>query len=374
MTSIGKHRLSRRAFAAGGLAAAGALTFPALRTRAQDDQKVLRILGWPSYFNDTLTAAFREANNCRIEITGIATPDDTMLFLRAGGVGFYDIVAPAIGLVNPLGASGLLAELDQSALTNFAGLFPQFQALPVAAVDNKRYGVPLLWGTFPLVSSAAVTDPPAEWLDLRDKSYQNQLVMPDDGLGHFSIWNWALGADDPMRVSQEWLDNTADLLTELKQTRAISFGGTTYDTMMKVANGTGLFSTIGWQSAPLLTNKDQQALATSFPAPGGLSFCDCIAVVADSHDPELSQQFIDYMISNDVQRDLVNSTRWATVGQAVPPMLQPAIGALYDYDKLDDWLAGSPIRGYPPVGDDGSGIATYLDWIIAWDRVRQAKM
>jgi spermidine/putrescine-binding protein len=374
VTPIDSRRVSRRAFTAGALATAGRCAIPPVRVRAQDDQKVLRILGWPSYFNDTLTAAFREANNCRIEITGIATPDDTMLFLRAGGVGFYDIVAPAIGLVNPLGASGLLAELDQSRLTNFGGLFPEFQALPATAVDNKRYGVPLLWGTFPLVSSAAVTDPPTEWLDLRDKSYQNQLVMPDDGLGHFSIWNWALGADDPMRVSQDWLDNTADVLIDLKQTRAVSFGGTAYDAMMKVANRTAQFSTIGWQSAPLLTSKDQQSLATVLPAPGGLSFCDCIAMVADSHDPDLSQQFIDYMISNDAQRDLVNSTRWATVGHGVPPMLQPEIGALYTYDKLDDWLAASPVRGYPPVGDDGSGSATYLDWIIAWDRVRQAKM
>ena len=118
-------RISRRAFAAGGLAATGELVLPARTTRAQDDQKVLRILGWPSYFNDTLTGPFREANNCRIEVTGIATPDDTMLFLRAGGIGFYDIVAPNIGLVNPLGASGLLAELDPTKLTNLDQLFPK---------------------------------------------------------------------------------------------------------------------------------------------------------------------------------------------------------------------------------------------------------
>lgn len=367
-------QFSRRTFTAGGLAAAGSLAFPAVHTRAQDDQKVLRILGWPSYFNNAITAPFREANNVRIEITGIATPDDTMLFLRGGGIGFYDIVAPAIGLVNPLGASGLLAELDQSTLSNFAGLFPEFQALPANAVDNKRFGVPLLWGTFGLVYGAAIDDAPSEWIALRDKSYANRLAMPDDGLGHFSIWNWALGAVDPMRVSQEWLDNTTNVLIELKQKRAKSFGGTAYDAMMKVANSTGDFATIGWQSAPLLTNKDQRALAISHPTPGGLSFCDCIALVADSHDPELAQQFIDFMISNDTQRDLVNSTRWATVGQDVPPMIQPEIAALYGYDSLDGWLAEAPVRGYPPVGDDGSGTATYLDWIVAWDRVRQAKM
>lgn len=367
-------RISRRTFGAGALAAAGGLALPVIRTGAQDDQKVLRILGWPSYFDDSITAPFREANNCRIEITGIATPDDTMLFLRAGGVGLYDIVAPASGLVNPLGAAGLLAELDENKLSNFAGLFSQFQGMPSGAVDNKRFGVPLLWGSFPLVSSAAVATPPAHWVDLQGVAYKNLIVMPDDGLGHFSIWNWALGADDPMRVSQDRLNNTANELIQLKQTSVVAFGGNAYDTMMQIANGTGQFSTIGWQSAPLLTTSDQQALTTSLPAPGGLSFCDCIAMVADSHDPDLAQRFIDFMLSDDVQRDLVNTTRWATVNKDVPPMVQPAIAALYDYDQLDEWLAKSPVRGYPPVGDDGSGTATYLDWIIAWDRVRQAKM
>lgn len=366
-------QISRRTFAIGGLAAAGSLALPAAQIRAQDDRKLLRILGWPSYFSDEITAPFREANNVRIEVTGIGTPDDTMLFLRAGGIGFYDIVAPSIGLVNPLGAAGLLAELDQSAIANFDGLFPQFQQLP-ASPAGKRFGIPLLWGTLALVYSPAdVADPPAQWLDLRDKAYTDRLVMPDDALGHFWIWNWALGADDPTNVSQEWLDNTADVLIELKQTRAAAFGGSDYDAMMQVANGTGQLSTVGWQSAPLLTRKDQKTLATSRPDPGGASFCDCIAMVSASHDPELAQQFIDFMLSNETQRGLADSTRWATVAQGAPSLIQPDIAALYDYANLDQWLAGSPVRGYPPVTDDGSGSATYIDWVIAWDRVRQAK-
>jgi spermidine/putrescine-binding protein len=366
-------RVSRRAFTTGGLAVAGSLALPAVQGRAQEEQRVLRILGWPSYFNDTITMPFREANNVRIEVTGIGTPDDTMLFLRAGGVGFYDIVAPSIGLVNPLGAAGLLAELEEAAVPNFGGLFSQFQQLPPSPA-GKRFGIPLLWGTFALVyASDDVADPPVEWLDLRDEVYTDRLVMPDDGLGHFWIWNWALGAEDPTRVSQDWLENTTDLLIELKQKRAAAFGGSSYDAMMQVADGTGQLATVGWQSAPLLTRAGQKTLAAGRPGPGNASFCDCIAMVADSHDPELAQQFIDFMLTNETQRDLVNSTRWATVAEGAPPMLDPAIAALYDYTDLDGWLAGAPVRGYPPVTDDGSGSATYLDWVIAWDRVRQAK-
>lgn len=367
-------RLTRRQLAAGlgaTVATIGSLTRASV---AQEEQRVLRILGWPSYFSDEITAAFRDANNVRIEVTGIATPDDTMLFLRAGGVGFYDIVAPTIGLVNPLGAAGLLAPLELASMPNASGLFEQFQNLPETSFDDRTFGIPLLWGTFTLAYAADEAAPPSDWLALRDEAYSEQIVMPDDGLGHFWIWNWALGADDPTRVSRDWLENTADVLIELKQRRASSFGGNAYDAMMKVANGTAEFATIGWQSASLLTTPEQRPLAAAQPAPGGASFCDCISVVANSHDPELAQQFIDYMISAVGQRELVNRTRWATVAQGAPAMIDPSIVALYPYDDLDPWLAGAPIRSYPPVTDDGDGTATYLDWILQWDRVRQAKL
>lgn len=368
------HRFSRRRFTAGTLASAAALTLPAVSAHAQDEQRVLRILGWPSYFADDITAPFREANNVRIEITGIGTPDDTMLFLRAGGVGFYDIVAPAIGLVSPLGAAGLLAPLDTATIPNVSGLFPPFQQRPEVIADDQTFGIPLLWGTFALAFAAEQAAPPADWLALRDSAYSGQLVMPDDGLGHFWIWNWALGAEDPTRVSKDALKSTADTLIDLKQRSAASFGGSTYDTMMKVADGTGRFSTIGWQSAPLLTSPNQQPLATALPEPGGASFCDCIAMVANSHDPALAQQFIDYMISPVAQRDLVDRTRWATVAQGAPPMIDPDIAALYPYDAIDTWLSSAPIRAYPPVSADDDDTATYLDWVIQWDRVRQAKL
>jgi len=37
-------------------------------------------------------------------------------------------------------------------------------------------------------------------------------------------------------------------------------------------------------------------------------------------------------------------------------------------------LERSPIRGYPPFRDEGGGIATYLDWVVAWDRVRATRV
>ncbi|MCA9860783.1 MAG: extracellular solute-binding protein [Thermomicrobiales bacterium] len=228
-------RITRRTLSAGALATAVRLSLPGRPTSGQEEERVLRILGWPSYFPGELTAAFREANNVRIEVTGIATPDDTMLFLRAGGVGLYDLVAPTIGIVAPLGASGLLAPLDLASIPNSVDLLSPFGERPEVMVDDQQFGMPLLWGTFGLVAAVEVESAPESWLDLRDERYTDQLVMPDDGLTHITLWNWALGAEDPLRVSKDALDETTGVLIELKQTRAASFGGSAYDAMMRVA-------------------------------------------------------------------------------------------------------------------------------------------
>ena len=48
------------------------------------------------------------------------------------------------------------------------------------------------------------------------------------------------------------------------------------------------------------------------------------------------------------------------------------VAGIFDYANLDAHLQRAPIRGYPPFTEDGD-IATYLDWAVAWDRVRATK-
>jgi hypothetical protein len=70
---------------------------------------------------------------------------------------------------------------------------------------------------------------------------------------------------------------------------------------------------------------------------------------------------------------MMNETLWATVTGAAVPEIRPEVASLVDYGALDDVLARSPIRGYPPFSDEGNDIATYFDWVVAWDRVRAAR-
>jgi ABC-type glycerol-3-phosphate transport system substrate-binding protein len=106
--------------------------------------------------------------------------------------------------------------------------------------------------------------------------------------------------------------------------------------------------------------------------PGGASFCDCLSLVADAPQREAALALIDYMITPEVQGQVVNGAKWATVTADAVQHLTPEVAGIFDYADLNAQLERAPIRGYPPFTEDGD-IATYLDWAVAWDRVRATK-
>lgn len=371
-------RVTRRHILAGG-AAAGLAGLPGIFdwANAQEDEGPprLRILGWSQHVDPQITARFRERTGAVIDVTPIGALEDVAVFLRAGGVGYFDLVIPTLGLLRPLAEAELTSALDDAALPNLDGLLPPFQRMDLTLQGDVRVGVPLLWGSLPLAYAPdAIENPPDTWLDLINPMYAGKVVMADDLLGHFWIWNRALGAPDPTRVTRGQLSQTATLLMDIKTNLAVRFESTVLGALRSVAEGRGALSTVGWQSAPLVPAADQHPLATRHPAPGDASFCDCLAVVRDAPQRELAHAFIDDMISAETQARLISRLRWGTVAAGAVDQLDLEVRDLYDYANLDGILSISPLYGYPPLSDDGNDTATYVDWVAAWDRIRSAEI
>jgi hypothetical protein len=63
-----------------------------------------------------------------------------------------------------------------------------------------------------------------------------------------------------------------------------------------------------------------------------------------------------------------------TVNARAVESLNSTAHSLYAYDDLEMVFDLSPLRGFPPFQDEGDGIATYVDWVAAWERVRFTQM
>jgi spermidine/putrescine-binding protein len=109
------------------------------------------------------------------------------------------------------------------------------------------------------------------------------------------------------------------------------------------------------------------------PLPGDFTFCDNLCLVAGAPQPDAAHAFIDYMTSPEVQARAMNRMHRGVVNAQAVPLLDEGIRALFPYDDLGPFFEVNPLLGFPPLGDNDEGFATYTDWVNGWERVRTAK-
>lgn len=361
---------SRRAVLAG--ASAGLLSRTVERAAAQT---TLRLLCWPPYDNAAASDGFRRAHDVAIRANHIGANDEIFTFLRAGGLGNYDVVTPSNGLVQPLAQAGLIQPLDLARLPNAAALLPRFQSPDWVTHDGQVYGVPLSWHTYPMVYNAdLLPTPPESWLDLADGRFKGRIVMNDDVIAHVTTWNRALGAADPARVSKSQLNETVSLLISIKRDHARSYVGSLNEIAARLTTGGSWLSSTGQEIVPRLPEAAGANLRLARPRPGDFSVCDCLCIPAQAPQLDLAYAYLDHMISAEAQTALANAQYRGVVASPAIDLLATEVRELYAYDDLDAVFETSPLVGFPPLEADAGDTATYVDWVLAWDRIRFAPL
>jgi hypothetical protein len=80
------------------------------------------------------------------------------------------------------------------------------------------------------------------------------------------------------------------------------------------------------------------------------------------------------MISGGAQASLASALYRGTVTETAIANLSEHARALYQYDDLDAVFGVSPLAGFPPLETEAGEIASYVDWVVAWDRIRFAPL
>lgn len=365
--------LSRRRVlqAAGGAALAAGALGPAAG-RAQDGGTV-NVMCWQGYDGPNANKPFIEDTGATINATYLGSNDEIFATLRAGGLGEIDLVMPYHGYVKNLFEAGLLQEIDYTRLPNTADYIPLFLKPDWNTFDGKTYAAPFVWGTGPMIyNTAFIPEAPTEWMDVVLPEYTGKVVMTDDALGHYLIWNQVTGAKDPTQVTQEELDKTTQLLIEINTTQARAFSPNIGDMADIMARGEAWLSTIGWEAIPAFPVAAEASLKYTHPAPGDFTFVDSYCLVRDAPNVDTAYAFMNHMLSPEAQAVAMDDMDSATVNLEAIPLLDEATRALFPYDNLDEIFKVAPVWGFPPLEDQGDGIVTYNGWLEAWEQVRAA--
>jgi spermidine/putrescine transport system substrate-binding protein len=367
----GARRISRRAFAAG---AAGALLAGRVHLVANADGPVLRLLCWQGYDNGDALKAFTAKTGVTVKADYVGANDEFFLKLRAGGVGKYDLVTPANGVVGALLADGLIQPLNESRLASIAECLEPFQRPAWSTVNGQFVGAPFVWGAPPMIVSSKFTTAPTSWTDLLDKKYDGKIILTNDSVSNIMIWNRALGAADPAKVSLTQLNATMDVLLRIKREYAGAYTGDMGQVADRLAKGKQWIATVGWEAIPAFNGYAGAGLELARPDPGVFSFCDNLCLVSQAPNPEAAYAFIDYMRSADAQVSVVNAIKRGTVNAAAVSRLDEYARGAFDYDHLDQFIERSPFYGFPPLSNGDDDTATYVDWVNAWETINGARL
>ena len=337
-------------------------------------QEPLLVLGWDGYLDQPAIDRFKHATGIDVVLDVVGSYDEIFTQLRAGGVHRYSVIAPHHGLIGDLQQRGVIQPLDPNQIPHLAEIDSHFALTDTTVIDGAKYGAALIFDTCPALYNAdLLPEPPNNWLALASDLYTGKVGMLDDGFSHFNLWGRAIGAAHPPNLSANEMLATTAILSELKQNRVSHFTPYPADLVAQLANGKAVISTTGWGGLTLLPDRGKANIKVVHLQPGDFSFVQVLAITAEAPQVPAAHQFINFMLSPNEQAALANRTTRAIVNLGAVPMIDPAISAFTNYADLDSVMAQSPPLGFPPIGETTDGTASYLDWALAWDKVRSLK-
>ena len=167
----------------GGAAALGLPSRPAYAATT------MTWMGWQGYETPIKAGTFLKDNDIDFQPTFIASNEEIISKLQAGGVGKTDIITMYFGYLPLMADGGLLEPIDPAKIAQFGDLIPQFTGNDAIRKDGQLYGVPWNWGSLPLMyDPAAVPTAPESWMDLMKPEFTKKVAMVDDPLGNLLIW------------------------------------------------------------------------------------------------------------------------------------------------------------------------------------------
>lgn len=252
-------------------------------------------LGWEGYADESFVKEFEEASGCKVTATYVGSNDDFAPKLAAGG-GVYDVVSASADAASVLVIAGLVEPLDKSKIEHWDDIYEIFRNAKAINADGDIYGVPLTWGSIPLMyRTDKITGEPDSYAALWDEQYKGRIAMWDD---KSAIYNTArlLGYDNVYSLSDEQFEAVKQKLIEQKPLLR-KYWSTAGELINLYASGEVWISNTwgGYQSSLLA---EQGIEVTEFiPEEGAEGWMDSWMVVKDTPNQDCAYAFINMAIS-----------------------------------------------------------------------------
>ena len=223
-----------------------------------------------------------------------------MLYTRLLGGSQYDVLVPSDYMIERLMNEEMLQPLDKSVLTNYEGIDPAVLDMVRVFDPDLTYTAPYFYGSVGLVYNNQVVDE-AEirekgWNILHDPKYKGRVYAYDSQRDMFMIALKALGysmnTDDPKEIQEaySWLLEMNELIEPAYMTDEVIDGMVNNEMDIAI-----MYS--GDAAYVIAENYDMSYIE---PEQGTNVWVDAMVIPANSACPALANQFINFMMEEDV--------------------------------------------------------------------------
>ena len=283
----------------------------------------LTVFNWFDYIDPATIEMFEEETGISVQYVNFTTNEEMYTKLEAGA-GSYDVIFPSEYMIERMVKHDMLAELDLSAMPNFANIM---DSLKNPSYDpGNAHSVPYMWGTLGYVyNTEMIPEELTSWSALFDEKYAGQILMMNSMRDTIGLALKYLGYSMNTRDEAE-LNAAKDLLVEQKQ-KHIEAGYLLDEIKDKMIGGEAAIGVVYSGDAQYAIDGNP-ILKYVIPEEGSNIWVDGMCVPKDSKHLAEAQQFIDFMCREDVAAMNFDYIRYCSPIQSVADNLSPEEAAM----------------------------------------------
>lgn len=286
--------------------------------------KEINVLSWEGYQEDEWVTPFEEEYAVKVNVTYAGSVDE-MFSKAASGSLKYDLIFMDGGSVTRYNKLNLIQPIDVSKLKHYGDLIPNMKSINDSHVvfDSKTFAIPFAWGSLPMaVNKDKIKEPITSWSALWDSKYKGKIGTMDDASNQVATTALLLGFSDPYNLTPEQLDQVKQKLIEQKPLVRSYYTGFEDGKNLLASEEAWLMFT---QGPTMITDLQAQGMNIEevIPKEGALVWIDNATIGADTKNPDLIYEYINYLISSEVQAQLIKKTGYGGVNKLSVENLTP---------------------------------------------------
>ncbi|MBR2759729.1 MAG: ABC transporter substrate-binding protein [Solobacterium sp.] len=226
-----------------------------------------------------------------------------MMYTKLLGGSRYDVLVPSDYMIERLMGEEMLMPLDKAAIPNLANVDPAVLDMIRVFDPEAEYAAPYFYGSVGLVYNNQIVDPreieEKGWDILHDPKYEGRVYAYDSQRDMFMIAFKALGysmnTDNPEEIQEayQWLMDMNEIVKPAYVTDEVIDG---------MANGE-MDIAIMYSGDAAYVISENSDISYAEPRQGTNIWTDSMVIPKTSACPALANQFINFMLENDVAQE-----------------------------------------------------------------------